>query len=83
MNGGDVPAYLWEELAKIPVARAPEHPVPAGYTALLKLRDELRAALKASDGAKARIAIAAIERVGQGVRVQAEAAAAKKKIDSR
>jgi len=83
MNGGDVPTYIWEMVVKIPIDRAPEHPVPAGYTALLKLRDELRAALKASDGAKARIAIAAIERVGQGVRVQAEAAAAKKKLDSR
>ncbi|MEM8886141.1 MAG: DUF255 domain-containing protein [Planctomycetota bacterium] len=80
-SGGNLPPALWEQMAAIPVERAPKRTVPAEYAALLQVRDRLRAAMKTGDKAAARAAIAAIEKVGQGVRVQAEAATAKAKLD--
>jgi len=82
MYSGTIPPDMWKILVKVPLDRAPDHPVPAEYAALLKLRDTLRTALKANDQNGAQRAIAAIEQVGLGVRVQAEAAAATQKLSA-
>ena len=77
---GSLPLNMWTPMAEVAIDRVPDRTVPAGYKALLKLRDQLRAAMAGKDREAAEAAIAKIEKAGQGVRIQAEAAAAKRNL---